>query len=175
MKKIFSFFLFILLHNYSFGQDTIMSEKIHSLSTLLGNDKIDSSDTVSVKRKKTNINYREAGHLSNLLKAAEYYNTRDYENSGFYIQKVRYKFRMNEFNNLMYTVMIGTFANEKDIKKTAKYFYVLRKSKFVDPECMQVINEAIRTNFTKENFDIALSPYYYYHNRQKIIDKIKFK
>jgi hypothetical protein len=51
---------------------------------------------------------------------------------------------------------------------------VNKEAKYIDPNNMKTIRSVIRNNFKKDAFDDALSYYYYYHERLKIIDEIEF-
>lgn len=174
MKNIFSILILLFLTNYSFGQDITTMIKLFDISNTIGITNRISIDTVWLKSSVENINRKVAEKQLNLLKAAEYYSVKDYENSSYYIKKAALKFKISDYNTLKYIVLIGSYANLKDIKNTAKYFYIVNKTKLIDPENMRIIRGEIRNNFKKINFDEALSDYYYYHERLKIIDEIKF-
>jgi hypothetical protein len=173
MKKTFPVIIFIFIINHSFGQDMTTMIKLHDVSVALG---INSRpvDTILFKSGKQKINRRVTDQQSYLLKAAEYYNAKDYENSHEYIKRVVLRFKIKEYNTLRYILLIGGYANIKDIKNTAKFLYIANKTKFVGPENMNLVREAIRNNFKKDDFDNALSYYFYYHHRMKILDEIKF-
>jgi hypothetical protein len=173
MKKLFLVSIIILLFNYSFGQNITTLLKLHDVSIVLGIANITPIDTLL---NKSNIeNYKIAEQQLYLLRAAEYYLNKDYENSGFYIKKVAINFKSIDYNNLKYVVLIGSYAKLKDIKETARYFYIINKSKPVDPENMNLIRSLIGDNFKKDDFDKALAHFYYYHDRLKLINEIKFE
>ncbi len=174
MKKAFPVLIFILIINYSFGQDMTTLVKLHNVSVALGISNSRPVDTILFKSEIQKINRKLTEQQSYLLKAAEYYNAKDYENSREYSRRVVFRFKINEYNNLRYVVLIGSFANLKDIKNTAKFLYIAGKTRLIDPENMVIIREAIRNNFKKDNFDEALSNYFYYHDRMKVLDEIKF-
>ncbi|MBI4647990.1 MAG: hypothetical protein HY738_15745 [Bacteroidia bacterium] len=153
MKKIFSAFIFLFIVSYSFGQDITTLLKLHDISIALG-----VANDISIF----------------LLRAVECYSTKDYETSNYYIKKVVINFSNLDLNNLKFVVLLGSYANLKDVKQTAKYFYIADKSTLIAPENMEIIRSEIRKNFKKDVFDEALSYYYYYHARLKIIDEIKF-
>ena len=168
MKKAFFLFILISLINLSFGQDMSTELKLHNISVAMGVANSVTNDSMIIKYQK------EAQQLSNLLKAAECYTNKDYENCSLYLRSVTRQFKNNDYNNLKYVLQIGCFANLKEAKLTAKYFYLANESKLVSSENMQLINSEIRKNFKKDIFDEALDSYYYYHARLRIIDEIKF-
>lgn len=174
MKKAFFVFILNFLFNLSFGQDISTELKLHNISVAIGVANSVTNDSMRIKYPKEEIGYKEAQQLSKLLKAAECYNNKDYENCSLYLRSVAIKFKNNDYNNLKYFLQISCFANLQEAKLAAKYFYVANKSKLVSSENMQLINSEIRKNFTKDIFDDALDNYYYYHARFKIIAEIKF-
>jgi len=109
-----------------------------------------------------------------ILEGAEYYMAKDYQNSIFHLQKINYKFKYSAYNNLKFVVLIESCVRLNDIKNTAKYFYLMNKSKFVDPDNKKLVRTLIGNGFNKNSFDAALSRFYYYHDRQKILNDIKF-
>ena len=172
MKHLFSILIFIFLINYSFGQDLTTFKKLHEGSASLGLSNNSPLDTLVLSLRIEKNKHRVMEQLYILLKAAEYYKVKDYQNAAFYIRKVFLRFEATEYNNLKFVVLLGSLCNTKDIEQTAENFYIANRSKLVDPECIKIINEEIRKNFPKKDFEKALSYYYYYHDRQKIIDGI---
>jgi len=173
MKKVFSLSLFIFFISYSFGQDLNTLIKLHDVSVALGiSTSISIDTTLLTKSKKARFNRKAAEQQLYLLKAAEYYQNKDYESSSYYISKVRINFKSADHNNLKYVIMIGCYARLKDIERTARAFYL--GSNFIDPENMRIVREEIKRNFKKVLFDEALSDYFYLHKRKKIIDDIQF-
>jgi hypothetical protein len=72
-------------------------------------------------------------------------------------------------------LFIGNYSNLKDLKNTARYYYIVNKeAKFIDQNNIKTIRSVIRNNFKKDAVDNALSHYFYYHERLKIIDEIEF-
>ena len=118
MKKIFSVIIFSLLIDCSFGQDIIHPDEIEVIFqfhwaalTVLP------VDTLLMKARAGKMNIKISEQLVYLLRAAEFYSTRDYENSSYYIQKVRINFRYPEYYNLKLLLFIGNYSNLKDLEK----------------------------------------------------------
>jgi hypothetical protein len=174
MKKVISVVVFTLIMQHSFGQDMPTLIKLHDVSTSLGISNSITVDTLLLKERIDKINNRVAEQQSYLLRAAEFYTKKDYENSIYYIKRVVINFKTIDFNTLKFLLLIGNYANLKDIENTARYFYIVNKSRLIDPENMRAITSAVRDNFSRADFDDALSPYYYYHRRLKMLDAIKF-
>jgi len=174
MKKIYSVLLLSLLIDCSFGQDLSTLMRLHDFSISLGSTDNASFDTLLMKARVGKMDIKTAEQLVYLLRAAEFYSTKDYENSSYYIQKVGINSRYPEYYNLKLLLFIGNYSNLKDIKNTARYYYIVNKAKDIDPNNMKTIRSEIRNNFKKDAFDDALSYYYYYHERLKIIDEIEF-
>lgn len=174
MKKISSALIGIFLISNLFGQDITTLTKLHDISESLGIANTISIDSVIIFAKKEKVSVKVLEPKLFLLRAAEYYSNKDYENSIFYIKKIRGYFRFIDYNNLKYAVLIGSYANMKDINNTAMYLYIVRRNQFVDPKTTQIIQTSIRNNFTKDNFEKVLSYYFYYHERQKVMSEIKF-
>jgi len=174
MKKALPVCIFIFIINYSFGQDMNTLIKLHEVSVALKIVNSTAIDTILFKSETRKINRRITDQQALLLKAAEYYYAKDFENAHNYIEKVRIRFKNKEHNTLRYVLLIGSLAYTKDIRNTAKFLYYGNKIRYLDPENMNIIREAIRNNFKRENFDDALSYYFYYHHRRQILDEIKF-
>jgi len=174
MKKIFPVIIFSLLINYSSGQDLTTLMRLNDFSISLGSTDRASVDTSLMKARIGKMNIKISEQLVYLLRAAEYYSTKDYENSSSYIQKVRINFKYPEYDNLKFLLFIGNYSNLKDLNNAAKYFYIVNKYEFIDPQNMKTMRSEIRNNFKKDDFDDALSYYFYYHQRLKIVDEIEF-
>jgi hypothetical protein len=174
MKRIYSVLLFSLLIDCSFGQDLSTLMKLHDFSISLGSTNSASFDTLMMKARAGNMDIKIAVQLVYLLRAAEFYSNRDYENSSFYIQKVGISSRYPEYYNLKFLLLFGNYCNLKDIKNTARYYYILKKSKDIDPYNMKTIRSLIRNSFKKDAFDDEFSHYYYYHEKLRVIDEIEF-
>lgn len=166
--------MFSLLIDFSYGQDISTLMRLHNYSVSLGSTSSASFDTLLMKARVGKMDFRIAEQLVYLLRAAEFYSTRDYENSSYYIQKVGINSRYPEYYNLKLLLFNGNYANLKDLKNTARYFYIVNKAEFIDPYNLKTIRNVIKDNFKKNDFDDALSYYYYYHKRLKIIDEIGF-
>ncbi|HJY63831.1 MAG TPA: hypothetical protein VJ455_06725 [Ignavibacteria bacterium] len=147
---------------------------LHDFSISLGSTNSASCDTLLMKARVGKMDIKISEQLVYLLRAAESYSIKDYENSSYYIQKVRINNRYPEYYNLKLLLFIGNYSNLKDLKNTARYFYIVNKVEFIDPYNMKTIRSEIRNNFKKDAFDDALSYYYYYHRRLKLIDEIGF-
>lgn len=174
MKKIFSVIIFSLFIGSSFGQDMSTLMRLHDFSISLGSAANVSLDTLLIKARALKMDIKSTEQLVNLLRAAELYSTMDYESSSYYIKKVVINNRYPEYSNLKFLLLIGNYANLKDIENTAKYFYIVNRLEFIDPYNMKTIRSVIRNNFKKDAFNDALSYYYYYHQRIKLIDEIGF-
>ena len=174
MKKIFLSIIFILIINYSFAQDITTLIKLQKVCVEQGVLDSISIDTMLIKSKIKKTNTKLTKQFDYLLKAAYSFKINDFESSYSEIKKVRYKFKTPDYNNLKYFIQIASFANLKNIKMTAKYFYIINKMKFITPKTHSIIRKEISKKFTRDEFDNALSTYYYYHDRQKILNEIKF-
>ncbi len=174
MKKIISVYIFIFLVHYSFGQEIATLLKLHDVSVSLGIINSVSVDTIAIKARPEKINGRISEQQLFLLRASESYSAKDFENAGYYVKKVVLLFKNNDLNNLKYVIMVGSYANLKDARETAKYFYIVNRTRRLDPENLKIIRKEIRNNFTRDIFEQALSTFYYYHERLRIIDEIKF-
>jgi hypothetical protein len=174
MKKILSVSALVLFMGYSFGQDRMTLLKLHDVSEALGIINSIFVDTMLLYTGIERTNKRIAEQHYYLLKAAQYYQLKEYSNSIYYIKKV-INFQSVEYNALKYLVLIGNYASVKDVKNTAKYFYQTNKSRIPDPESMECIRAVIRENFKRDEFSKALSSYYYYHERLKIVDDMRFR
>jgi hypothetical protein len=175
MKKFSFIYILIYFFNYTYGQDVATLVKLHNISTSLGVTTSISVDTLIINAKNARINYKVTEQQDLLLRAAEYYSNKDYENAGYYVKRVVLIFKNNDLNNLKYIIQIGSYANLKNIRETAKHFYLARKLKQIAPENMKIIINEIKINFTKDNFMDALANFYYYHKRLAIIDEMKFE
>lgn len=173
MKNILPAFILLFLSNLSSGQEVPTAVKLFRISISLGVTNRISVDTLPGSSNQIWINNRESAAQSILLKAAESYKAKDYENSNNYSKKAG-RLSNTDLFNLKYVILIGSFANLKDVKQTAKYFYIADKTNLIDPENMKIIRKEIRLNFKRDIFDEALSYYYYYHARLRILDEIKF-
>lgn len=174
MKKTFSVLLFLLFITCSFGQDVTTLLKLNDYSISLGSSDSAYIDTFLIKARVKRLNTKTAEQLVYLSRAAEHYSNKDYENAKLNIQRVRMNFHYPEYNNLKFLLFIGTYANLKDLKNSAKHFYIVYRSKDLTPYTLKTIRGIIRNNFTKEAFSDELSYYFYYHERLKIIDEIDF-
>jgi len=175
IKKIIPVFIFVFLVHYSFGQEVATLLKLHDLSVALGVSNNISIDTFTIKSRPGKINIRISEQQMFLLRASESYSAKDYENSSFYARKVVLLFENNDLNNLRYVIMVGSLANLKDARETARFFYIANKIKRIDPESLKIIRREIRNNFTRDIFEKALSTFYYYHDRLRMLDEIKFE
>lgn len=174
MKKAGLLLLGIFLTACLFGQDTASLIKLQEYSYKLGIKKDLIRDTSEFLVKKEIIGSRAAQRNLYLLRAAESYYIEDYENSFYYIRKVKARFYDIDFNNIRFLILIGNFANLKDIKNTAGYYYFIHETDIIEPVVRRIIQGEIRKNFRRTDFDHALSTYYYYHKRQRILDEINF-
>jgi hypothetical protein len=174
MKKIFSVILFLLMIDCSFGQDISTLMRLHDFSISLGSTNNASFDSLLMKARVGKMDVKIAEQLVYLLRAAEFYSTKDYGTSSFYIKKVGINYKYPEYYNLKSLLIIGNFAHLKDIENTARHFYILNKAEYIDPYNLNTIRSIIRKNFNKDTFNDALSHYYYYHQRLKLIDDIGF-
>jgi hypothetical protein len=174
MKKIFSVIIFSLLIDCSFSQDISTLMRLHDFSISLGSTNNASFDTLLMKARVGKMDIKITEQLVYLLRAAEFYSTRDYENSSYYIKKAGINYRYPEYYNLKFLLVIGNYANLKDLENTARFFYIVNKVEFIDPYNLKTIRSFIRNNFKKDAFNDALSHYYYYHQRLKLIDEIGF-
>lgn len=174
MKKIYTAILFSLLMSYSYCQDLSTLMKLYDFSVSLGSMNKVPFDTLLMKARVDKMDKRIAEQLVYLLRAAEFYNLKDYASSSYYIHKVGLNYKYPEYYNLKMLLCIGNYANIKDIENTAKYFYIVNKVEFIDPKNRNTIRSVISSNFTKDDFDDALAHYYYYHQRLKLLDEIGF-
>jgi hypothetical protein len=129
-------------------------------------------DTMPTSAYQADFNYRVYERETYLLKAAEFYNLKDYVNSSLYITKSRTNFRNRDLTNLSFVLLIGSYSNLKEIAFAAKYFYIAVRKRQLYPENMELVRAGIRSNFSRRDFDDALSTYFYYHDRQRILQDI---
>ena len=148
--------------------------KLHDYSVSLGSTNRTSFDTLLMKARVGKMDIRITEQLVYLLRAAEFYSVGDYENSSYYIHKVGINTRYPEYYNLKLLLFIGNYCHLKDLENTARYFYIVNKSEFMDPYNMKTIRSEISKNFKKKAFDDALSHYFYYHKRLALIEEIGF-
>src|ERR1035437_299178 len=139
MKKIIAVYIFIFLFHCSFGQEVSTLLKLHDVSVTLGVANNIFVDTMAIKSQPGKINTRLSDQQMCLLRASESYSAKDFENSSYYIKKVVLLFKNNDLNNLRYVIIIGSYANLKDARETAKYFYIANKTKRMDPESLKII------------------------------------
>lgn len=174
MKKVFSVVLFLMIMNCSFSQEYSTLMRLHELSVSLGSTSHIACDTLILKARVGKMDIRTAEQLVYLLRAAEFYSLMDYANSVYYIKKVGINYRYPDYYNLKLLLLIGNSAHLNDLDNTAKYFYIMNKVGYIDPQNLITIRTTIRNNFKKEAFFEALSHYYYYHQRLKQIEAIGF-
>ncbi len=173
MKKVFSIVLFSMIINCSFCQEYSTLMRLHELSVSLGSTSR-VTDTLILKARTGKMDIRTAEQLVYLLRAAEFYSLMDYANSVYYIKKVGINYKYPDYYNLKLLLLIGNIAHLNDLDNTARYFYIMNKVGYVDPQNLNTIRAVIRNNFKKETFSDALSHYYYYHQRLKHIEDIGF-
>jgi hypothetical protein len=173
MKSKILVILFSLLINYSFGQDLNTLMKLHDYSLAFGCTNI-AADTLLMKARIGKMHIKTAEQLIYLLRAAEHYTIKDYENSKLFIQKIGNTLRYPEYDNLKFFLQIGIYSNLKDIENTAKHFYIVSKYVYLDSNNLESIRNEIRNNYKRDSFDYSLSFYYYYHQRMKILNEIGF-
>ncbi len=171
-KRIFFISLiFTFLQGNSFGQDINTLIKLNRACIQLGSTGLP-QDSLQVDVSLAKINFKMATHLVLLLKSAEYYLSKDYPQSDYYIKQVRMNFRHKEYNNLKFLLMICNYAHTGDIKETARHYYIIKKINLMEPGNMKIIHKEIAGNLERVPFDDALSHYFYYHQRLNILDEI---
>jgi hypothetical protein len=173
MKKVFFVLLFSLLMNYSFGQELTTLLRLNDFFLSLGSTGDNTVDTLLLKARAGKMNLRMAEQIVYLLRAAESYSNRDFETSIYYIRKVDL-FPYPEYNNLKFLILVGGYANRKDLENTAKAYYLINKEKPIDHYNLATIGKEIGKNYTREAFNDELAHYFYYHQRLKILDGIEF-
>jgi hypothetical protein len=172
MKKLIPLIFLMLFGFIASAQNISTLIKLSDISNALGMVNNFASDTVLVKAINAKMKKKAAEQQLFLLRAAEYYKTNDYESAIFYIKKVK-DFDFIDLNNLKYVILVGSYANRKDINNTAKTFYDALKK--VDPVNLRLIRAEIKPNFKKKDFDKAFSVYSITTSiREKIIADINF-
>jgi len=157
------------------GQDLNTTIQLHEISLKLNIPNSISIDTVLIKSSGYKANLLITEQMLYLLRSAECYLQGDFDNSAFYIRKVTFRFKNPDFNTLKYFLLLSGYASTKDTDKTAYYYYDVIQSQILPPDCMQKINIEIAKHYNRNEFDDALAPYFYYHQRQAILDGIKFQ
>jgi hypothetical protein len=172
MKRLFTGLILAFMVSHSFCQDINTLVKLNRMCVQLGSSRRLPADSLQLQLSLSKINIKTAQHLDLLLKAAENYLLKDYEHSSYYIQLVHMNFRNPEYNNLKLLLMICNFAHEKNIQETARHYYIIKKINLMEPGNMEFIHNEIAGNFERASFDKALSQFFYYHQRLKILDTI---
>jgi hypothetical protein len=175
MKHIFALIFLFVVVGFSYAQDLSTLKDLHNFSISLGSSKIVTADSSLMIGRVGKMDDRLVEQLVNLLRSAEFYSLKDYASSEYYIKNVRINNRYPDYYNLKLLLIIGNYANLKDVKNTAKYYYIVNKDKFVNPHNLETIRCIIKENFTLDEFNDALAYYYYYHQRLKHLDEIGFE
>jgi hypothetical protein len=162
----------IVFGNNLHSQEIPTLGKLYDISSKLGVRCLERTDTALTSSYRGDFNYRLSEREKYLLKAAEFYNLKDYDNANLYSKMSRFNFRNKDLLNLSFVLLIGSYSNLKEIRPTSKYFYIAVRKKHIYPENMELIREAVRSNFSRSDFDDALSPYFYYHDRLRILQDI---
>lgn len=171
IRIFFTGLIFTFLPGNSFSQDINTLIKLNKACIQLGSTGLP-QDSLQFDISLAKINAKMAAHLVLLLKSAEYYLSKDYEQSDYYITQVRMNFRNREYNNLKLLLMICNYAQTGDMKETARHYYIIKKINLMEPGNMKIIHKEIAGNFERAPFDEALSHYFYYHQRLNILDEI---
>jgi hypothetical protein len=174
MKNFMAAVLLSFSMNSTFAQEINTLLKLENLSAKLGNTPGLPVDTLLLESRAGIANYKMADQLAFLLSSAEYYSVGDYHNSMYYLKKVVLKFKNDDYNSLKCLLLIGNASNLKDIKETARYYYMMCKLKCQNPKSLTTIGQIIRNNFDRNSFDEELSRYFYYHQRLRILNEIGF-
>jgi hypothetical protein len=109
-----------------------------------------------------------------LCKSAEAYCNNDYRKALNYAARVSYRTNLNDCRDLKWIILFSCCIHIKDRKHYPKMYAVMNDRKFLLPDNLQLVRNIIRENFTKADFDKALSRYYYYHDRMRVLDELKF-
>lgn len=148
MRKYLFSLVFVCLSFSCFSQiETLI--RLHQISIGLGLINDITSDTNLVKSNNQKIKKREEQKQLYLLRSAEYYKSKDFESSIFYIKKVK-DFEHIDLNNLKYVIKVGSYANTKDLYNTIRNYVIAKR--IVDPVNLRLIKNEIKNNFTKEEF-----------------------
>jgi hypothetical protein len=171
-KRITSVIGLIFLANILHSQEIPTLRKLYDISIKLGVTYMTIADTIRSSPSQAGFNYLLTEREKSLLKAAEFYLQKDYSSAVLYSKKSRNNFRNKDLANLSFVLLIGSYSNLKEIKLAAKYLYIAIRKKQIYSENMEVIRAGIRSNFSRHDFDDALSTYFYYHDRQRILQEI---
>jgi hypothetical protein len=171
-KRISSAIALIFLVNILHSQEIPTLGKLYDISARLGVTFMLSADTMPTPAYQSDFNYPLNERETYLLKAAEFYSKKDYVTTNLYLKKSRINFRNKDLSNLSYVLLIGSYSNLQEIAFAAKYFYIIVRKGQLYPENMELVRAGIRSNFSRSDFDDALSIYFYYHDRQKILRDI---
>ena len=171
-KRISSAIVLIFLVNISHSQEIATLRKLYDISARLGVTCMASADTMTTSAYMSDFNHPLNEREIYLLKAAEFYCKKDYVTTNLYIKKSRTNFRNKDLINLSFVLLIGSYSNRQEIASTARYLYIIVRKGQLYTENMELVRAGIRNNFSRSDFDNALSIYFYYHDRQKILQDI---
>jgi hypothetical protein len=171
-KKLTSVIFLIFLANILLSQEIPTLKKLYEISVKLGVTFMVTTDTMPTSAYQADFNILLNERETYLLKAAEFDTLKDYVTSNLYITKARTNFRNKDFVNLSFVLLIGSYSNLKEIALSAKFFYIAARKKQLYPENIELIGAGIKNNFSRHDFDDALSTYFYYHDRQAILQSI---
>lgn len=171
-KRIASFIVFIFLANILHSQAIPTLRKLYDISAKLGVTCMATPDTIRSLTSQADLNYSLSEREKSLLRAAEFYLQKDFGSALLYSKKSRINFRNVDLANLSFVLLIGSYSYLKEIKLTAKYLYIAIRKKQMYSENMELIRASIRSNFSRHDFDDALSTFFYYHDRQRILQEI---
>lgn len=175
MRKILPLLTIFIISFSTNAQDFNTVIKLHNISLKLGIPNDITIDTAIIKSTGYKANLTITEQMLYLLRSAECYMQGDFENSAFYARKVNHRFKNPDINTLKYFLLLSGYASTKDTEKSAYYYYEVIQSQILPPNCLQKINGEIAKHYNRSEFDNALAPYFYYHQRQVILDGIKFE